>query len=309
VTADDIAALAPIPSPSAEGDIVEDLADLDRDVADFLDPHCTRPRLWLLGPIRAHLHGSRSSLTYRIPQATELLAFLMLHPHGVTKDQLVDAEIEPGRERAMLTELRQWLGRNPRTGLPHLPNKGDSRDAQRTGVSNYQVEDVLCDWDLFRALRARGSARGGAAGIEDLVTALRLVTGIPFTQGRPNGYAWLMEGERHDHIATIAILEVAATVITSAVAAQDLEMARFAAEVSHKAAPDDSQTTLNLLALAKAEGHGETAVAQLREALERANDYRTAASIGTRVQTVLTCGAEPIPSRARPGPADGRSSQ
>ena len=45
------------------------------------------------------------------------------------------------------------------------------------------VHGVATDMDLFRRLRTRGESRG-AAGIDDLTTALALVSGEPFSDLR-----------------------------------------------------------------------------------------------------------------------------
>ncbi len=53
----------------------------------------TRPHLRLLGPIQARTGttGKPTAVAKRKAFYTELLAFLVLHPQGVTIDQVVDA--------------------------------------------------------------------------------------------------------------------------------------------------------------------------------------------------------------------------
>ena len=85
------------------------------------------------------------------------------------------------------------------------------------GIGIYALNGVLVDADLFKRLRLRGQTRG-PDGITDLQAALNLVTGAPFDQLRPGGYEWLTEGNRLDHIYAEAIVDVAHTVTTAALA-------------------------------------------------------------------------------------------
>ena len=49
--------------------------------------------------------------------------------------------------------------------------------------------DVTVDWDDFQRLSRRGLA-AGAGGVEDLVAALNLVRGRPFSGIDPRDYTW-----------------------------------------------------------------------------------------------------------------------
>lgn len=271
-TPEDVEALAPV-VPEATRTAVED-ADptLDQEVAWWFDLACRLPRISILGPVHGRAHGDAADVAGRKPFYTEMLAFLALHPDGVTSAQVADAfAITPKRARVDMNALRSWLGTNPHTGRPHLPKADESRAARQRGGHFYQVDDVLLDADLFRRLRARGQARG-AAGINDLATALRLVTGQPFGQLRTNGWAWVLESDRLDHILTCAIVDVAHIVTTHALAEGDLAMAHEAVEVAHHAAPYDEITNLDLVAVASAEGHEELAEQLLNDRIYNRSD-------------------------------------
>lgn len=271
-TPEDVEMLAPI-VPETTSTAVED-ADptLDQEVAWWFDPECPLPRISVLGPVHGRTHGDATAVANRKPFYTEMLAFLALHPDGATSGQVADAfAITPKRARVDMNAVRSWLGTNPHTGRPHLPTADESRAAKQRGGYFYQVDDVLLDADLFRRLRARGQARG-TAGINDLVTALRLVTGQPFGQLRTNGWAWVLEGDRLDHILTCAIVDVAHIVTTHSLAEGDLTVAHEAVEVAHHAAPYDEITNLDLVAVASAEGHEELAEQFLNDRIYNRSD-------------------------------------
>jgi nucleoid-associated protein YgaU len=264
-TAEDVETLAPL--VLAEGQAVVEESDprLDEDVEAWFASEAYLPRLTLLGPTRARTCGNPLAAASRKPFYVELLSFLVLHPHGVTTQEVAMAfSLRTRRVSADLTAVRAWLGENPRTGNLHLPDARYNPAAAQRGTPAYWVEDVLADFDLFRRLRKRGQSRG-ADGIDDLVLALRLVTGEPFSGHRNGGWSWLREGEPFDHIAACAIVDVAHIVTARALSEHDLELARFAAEAAYKAAPHDEIARLDLIDVASAEGHGELAKRQLAD--------------------------------------------
>ena len=229
------------------------------------------PKLTLLGPVSARTLGDTRKMAHRRPFYVELLAFLALHPKGVTANEIGEAfGLQPERARKDVGIIRGWLGSDPRTGKPHLPN---ARQAHADGVQGrYVVRGVATDLDLFRRLRARGESRG-AAGIEDLTTALALVSGEPFTDLRPAGWSWLLEGERLDHIMTCAIVDTAHIVTTHALSVGDLDLARFAAETAADAAPYEEIPKLDQAAVDEAAGDDDRATERLIDGvLNRTDD-------------------------------------
>lgn len=305
-TPEDVETLAPVVPETTRAAVEDADPTLDQEVAWWFDPNCRLPRISVLGPVHGRAHGDATEVAGRKPFYTEMLAFLALHPHGVTSGQVADAfAITPKRARVDMNALRSWLGTNPHTSGPHLPKADESRAARQRGGHFYQVDDVLLDADLFRRLRARGQARG-TAGINDLVTALRLVTGQPFGQLRTNGWAWVLEGDRLDHILTCAIVDVAHIVTTHALAEGDLAMAREAVEVAHHAAPYDEITNLDLVAVASAEGHEELAEQLLNDRIyNRSDDDLGPVELPPRTQDMTSKRSQnsPRPSGSRPVPA------
>jgi len=271
-TRDDVETLAPVARAHAAPVVAAQDPTLDEDLARWEAPMLVLPKLTLLGPVAARTAGDAKQVAKRRPFYVELLAYLVLHPHGVTTAEVAAAfGLTRERARSDLSVLRHWLGSDPRTGESHLPDARAQRGHADRGAV-YLTRGVLSDIDLFRRLRSRGQAQG-ESGIDDLVAGLRLVTGEPFAEQRATGWAWLLEGERIDHIITCAIVDVAHIVTTQALATGDLELARFAAETAYRAAPYDETSRLDLIDVAAATGHAGTAQRQLvDDVLNRTDD-------------------------------------
>ncbi|MFC5731530.1 MULTISPECIES: LysM peptidoglycan-binding domain-containing protein [Nocardioides] len=262
-TVEDVDALAPLAKPEAGPAVEAADPNLDEDLARWESPTLSSVKLTLLGPVGARTTGDTKATAHRRPFYVELLAFLALHPHGVSGHEVAEAfGIRPERVRVDMSQLRRWLGNDLRTGEPYLPKAehGPSPDSPAL----YRLNGVLCDLDLFRRLRARGQARG-AAGIEDLIAALRLVSGEPFTDLRAGHWNWLLDGDRWDHIMTSAIVDVGHIVTTHALAARDTDLALWAAQVAYMASPYDEVAQLDMVQAEKAAGGHETANQDLSE--------------------------------------------
>lgn len=146
-TAEDIEALAPVVSEQVRHTVEEADPTLDEDVADWFNPESRRPRLTLFGAVSAEAFGVvGTAITKRKPYFVEMLAYLVLHPKGATGAAVADAfSVAPSRARTDLGTLRDWLGKNPRSGQEYLPQAYKSPAFKETGVRTYQVQDVLCD--------------------------------------------------------------------------------------------------------------------------------------------------------------------
>ena len=266
---------------------VAELADptLDGDVADWWSDNCARPRLALLGPVAVKAHGK--PIAKRKPYYIEVLSFIALRQHGATTDDVVTAFGfgSTSTARSAVNIVRGWLGTNPATGQPHLPSAPESSAGQVRGVGVYQVEDLLIDIDLFKRLRLRGQTRG-VDGIEDLITALRLVRGRPFDQLRPNGWAWLVDtGEQH-HMAA-AIADVAHAVATHHLQTHQLRKARQVTGAALLAVPDDYNLQADLLVITMAEGHPEIALRMYQKMCNQPDEDGIPAEVGARIEQVL----------------------
>ena len=272
-SSDDLAQLAPMVSDEVRATVKDSDPSLDADLAAWASG--TRPHLRLLGPIQARTGttGSPTVVAKRKAFYAELLAFLVLHPQGVTIDQVVDAfGTDATQMRVHLSKVRSWLGVDPTTGGQYLPEANKSPAGIARGMGIYQLVGVLADIDLFRRLRARGQARG-AEGLADLQAALDLVTGEPFTGQRGRGWAWLADGVRIDQHMVCAVVDVAHTAAIAALHSGDLELARTSTETALLAAPYEDTPRLDLAAVVAAEGDRQAAERILRDDVSnRADD-------------------------------------
>lgn len=258
-TAQDLTTLAPHLERDVAQQVLETDPTLDADLAAWWDSEARVARLTLIGPVRAKTWGK--PLAERKAYMTELLAYLALHPQGVITSQAAEAfGITEARTRDYIGRCRDWLGTDPATGTLHIPHAQDTPATRSRGVNVYQVLGLLVDVDLFRRLRARAAARGGAEGIADLKAALRLVQGRPFDQLRRGGWGWLFEGDRLDQHMVCAVVDVAHLVATHDLHTGDLAGARAAAEIALLAAPHEEVATLDLAAATAREGNTTAAV-------------------------------------------------
>ena len=249
VTPEDLQALAPRVPIRVRSEVEADDPNLDDDVAAWFDPDSRRPKLAVLGKIKVTAHGKPLATSKAL--CTELVAYLATEDHrknGVTRDQVGRAFLvdDPVQVRKYLHMVRDWLGTNPTTGKPHLPNADESPASKTRGTYVYQLDDgLLVDMDLFRRLRERAMARGGAEGHHDLSQALELVSGRPFDEQRPNGWSWLVDTGVEHHM-TAMIADTALTITTKCLADKDLDHARAAAELAARAAPYEETSQMAL---------------------------------------------------------------
>jgi hypothetical protein len=252
-TAEDVDELAPETNDEIREEVEANVGDLDADLAEWYSETTNRPRVSVLGPVTVRAQGPLPVRNPRTQWHTEIVAYLATRPSGVSSEQyatdLWPNDSDPDlaskskvRQSAMI--VRKWLGKNP-AGVDYLP------PAMAPGYASYRIENFLLDAELFRRLRLRGLARG-KDGIEDLWAALRLVTGEPFSQRRPEGYAWLADTPLH-HIYAGAIVDVAHTVATHHLAAGEPELAAAAAQVALDAGSKEDAPLLDQVAACDAQ--------------------------------------------------------
>lgn len=296
-TIEDIEAVAPVVAPEARSRVEKADPRLDEDLALWESPTCAATKLTLLGPVGATTGGDTKATAHRRPFYVELLTYLTLHPDGVPALELTQAfGLRIERVRVDISALRRWLGNDPRTDKPYLPRAGAQPGSEEP--ARYRLEGILCDLDLFRRLRTRGQARG-AAGLDDLIAALRLVSGEPFTGLREGHWTWLADGERWDHIMSCAIVDVGHIVTTHALADGDPELALWAATIAYSAAPYDEVAQLDVIAAEKATGDEVQAEADLRaKVLDRRDDSLPPVDPCQRTKQIIDA-QEWLPARSR----------
>lgn len=297
-TAEDLARLAPGVSATVREHVTPLDPTLDDDVAAWFANDCPLPRLTLLGPVKGRTRGRAVAVASSKDYYIELLAYLGTRPSGATMEEVAAAfSIAAGTVRKHISHLRDWLGTNPRTGQPHLPDARNAPAARHRGAGVYQVQDLLIDADLFRRLRARAQMRG-PGGVDDLCTALRLVTGVPLDPGslRPTGWSWMLtHGDRLDQHLLVAVVDVAHLVTTASLAQGDLDRATAATDVALLAAPEEEIPRLDLAAIAAATGNQDKARGILTEDIgNRADNDRAAPDdLPERTKAILRTRAWP----------------
>ena len=285
-TSADLEALAPKITETVREQVTEADPDLDADLEAWHSDSCVRPRLSLLGPVGARTSGT--ALDRRKPFYTELFAYLATRPYGATTDEVATAlDIAAARVRRDVNVLREWLGSNPATGETFIPDARHAPSAQQRGVGVYEVVDALVDADLFRRLRVRAESRG-PDGIDDLVKALRLVTGRPFEKLRQGGWGWLLEGDRLDHHMVCAITDVAHIVVNDSLHTGDHDLARWAVGIATMAAPDEEVARLDLAAVLDAQGNHADAERIVREDVcNRTDDGEAPTELPERTELII----------------------
>lgn len=136
----------------------------------------------------------------------------------------------------------------------------------------YQIEGVLYDVDLFRRLRARGQARG-TEGIEDLLTALRLVRGRPFEGAETTAvWQWAFQSDRTDLEMTAAIIDVAHIVADHGFTGDDLDLVGKAVATAKLVAPEDDVVVNDEAHMLWRQGHTELARRRRQDLLDGGDD-------------------------------------
>jgi hypothetical protein len=259
---------------------------LDADVAAWFADDCPLPRLTLLGPVRARTRGT--PLADRKAYMTGVLTYLSTRPYGATPDELADAlGLTTSKARGYAKTVRDWLGTNPRTGQPHLPDARRTPEAISRGVAIYQVQDLLVDADLFRRLRARGQARGqdGLARPDPgprprprppVQPAQPRRLGLALRRRPPRPPPDLRHRRRRPHRHH------------PRPHAGDTRTARTATETALLAAPAEEIPHLDLAAVTRAEGHPDQANRILRDQVaNRTDDEGPPLDLSQRSHTIL----------------------
>lgn len=253
----------PDPSPTEAGEQVRDqVAAHDATHPGLLTPSPwagTVPLLRLLGDVEIQrATGKRPQAPRR---ATELIAFLALHP-GDSYEPL-DAALWPGqrvtaaKRNGPVNQARTWLG-TAADGHPWVslvPEHG------------YRLApDTACDWTRFLALIGPDLA---ATSTAHLTAALGLVAGQPLTVRSGRGtWAWA-EPDRQEMIAAIA--DVAHQLSVRALHSGDATTAEWAAAKGLMVEPSSEQLWRDQLRaawLSAVPGRVDTIAGHLSDTLE-----------------------------------------
>lgn len=243
------------PSTAAAAALAATVADdpeLDNDLAEWFDPVPRRPRVAVLGPPLVVANGVMP--TGRPVRMTEIAIYLGTH-REVDADKFVtdlwaeDATIKAVSRRSDISRVRTWLGvdENGRKYLPEARSKP------------YRMTRLL-DLDLFRRLRKRADARAGAGdpvgAQRDLLSALMLVRGPVMAGASRDAYAWLVTSDPAGVLqAPLTVIATAHQLVDSALADDDLDLARMAADIGHRVDPAEDQPLCDLLRISHRAGN------------------------------------------------------
>ncbi|MDR1449560.1 MAG: LysM peptidoglycan-binding domain-containing protein [Propionibacteriaceae bacterium] len=156
-----------------------DMTDVRKDGAvpatDF-----TGPALLLLGPIE--LRNAAGQPPARAERSClEYCAWLLEHPGATSIAMTNGLLVAEGTRRSNLSRLRAWLGRSP-AGTLYLPDAYSGRLLLDPTVTS--------DWNRLRLLIAGGMRR---TPTDRLISALRLVRGVPLADAAPGQWHWAEE--------------------------------------------------------------------------------------------------------------------
>ena len=274
-----------------------DLATLDEDYQAWISKDPSRPRLRLLGPVKLTAYGDMTEVADRVGFYTELAAYLASKSrYGATTDEVVEAfgYENKNRVRVDMTILRDWLGTNPATGRPFLPNAPDAPAKKEHGKNVYQLDTgpggVIVDTTLFEQKKARAHSRG-EAGMTDLREALTLVDGVPYSMLRETGWTWMLESlnsDRLDNIATRMISDSAHILTTHYLKQGAIKDAYAVAKVGILAAPDEQTMQFNLARVMKAEGRIDEAEKMLNDIVNRTDDGLAPRDLSERSRKIIS---------------------
>lgn len=266
------------PTPPAAADVVEAKPDVDEPVLLAPVTQLHVPRVQLLGPVKIIApQGVTPTSETGIKQwnsvklrATELIAYLVLHRGANTKAVHeamwgIGSDVAKGTQsRNKLTNsARRWLG-NDSEGNQYFPDA--------LGGIYELLESVISDWDDWCALVGDEPTQAPTA---NLVRALQLVQGQPFSDVKDKYYGWAMD-LRGTMIATIA--DAAHELATRALHEGNTRYARLAAAKGCAVEPENEVHWRNSLKAEHLAGNTagiEKVIAQLEATVAKMDDLHS----------------------------------
>ncbi len=181
------------------------------------------PVLLLLGEVE--LVGARGSRPSRaVKQCEEYCAWILQHPGRTAVAMTRSLLVAEGTRRSNMSRLRTWLGVSA-DGDDYLPDAYSGHIRLHPGITT--------DWEQLTLLVSAGVDQ---ASDDALVEALDLVRGAPLADAAPGQWHWAEE-LRIDMSSTIR--DIGGVLAARALAANDLDLARWAAARALTAAPED----------------------------------------------------------------------
>lgn len=255
--ADTAAAVQQQPSAAASADETDEVV-----FRPIVHLHGT-PYVQLLGNVE--IHGARgpeprTAKTSHVARATELIAFLSLQETPGTLTSVHEAlwpkvKVQSARLNQYVSRARGWLGAN-NDGELYLP---------KVGTSGYRLHpDVRSDWSIWRELVGDDPTKADTA---DLIQAMHLVKGRPFSGVSTRYYKWVSEGGYQNDML-YAIVDAAHELATRSLRAGDARTARLAARVGCLVMPENEISWRNAMKAEHLAGSmdGFERIVQLHEA-------------------------------------------
>lgn len=214
----------------------------------------TTPTLLLLGPVE--LRGARGPEPTRSRhQCEEYCAWLLENPGGTPTDMADALIVAESTRRSNMSRLRTWLGTDD-DGSAYLPEA-------YTGRLQLHA-DVTSDWEQFNIILAGGVNRASPLALEK---ALALVRGEPLSGSAEWQWAWATELSS-DMVSMIC--DAAVTLAHTALATNDIRLARWAVECGTLASPHDERLMVTSMRLEHAAGNHDRVQKLVRDLTRRA---------------------------------------
>ncbi|MPZ61104.1 MAG: hypothetical protein GEU93_07380 [Propionibacteriales bacterium] len=220
-------------TPDPAPDLPPEMLDLERDAPVHVQ---------LLGPVAVNAPGPIEP--ERLDLATEIVAYIAVHPYGV-HPAVLDAAIWPRGvteevRNAAIGHVQRWLGENA-AGQPRL-------DLDEEGRWVLDLTSVRVDWNVFRGL-VRQALRGTGDTSMILAQAMSLVRGQAIDHVPAHRYTWLATSEHLRDIRQV-VVDTAVELGRLAAAANDPVFAREALRAGLSMVPACEEIWRDVLRLA-----------------------------------------------------------